>query len=301
MLSLIRPRDLTFEDVKDYRYAGVSSILLPSSQILIGTQGKLEDASLFSAGNLTFDFGNGTGDNGLDAGVEVSNQWYALYAVPKAGTSQYILKASVNSPHAAGGTGPVGFSKYRYLGIFRNGVNTYNSLAEHNPNDICLFTKYKNEISFQGYNTTNGGAYPKAQTHTGITLYVANTSLNVAMVNVNDPNYVGFTGASPSGGAKLPYRIGKFKFAHYINTVTGTSHVTVRDSGGNDRDYLPMSIESATNAYHGWFEVLFSLTDWQTVLFSTQSGNLNVNRGLLLQGFVDPFTSRGNIKWEHLD
>lgn len=292
-LTLLKPQGLTFEDVKDFRYAGVSSILMPSSKILIGTQGKIDDAVLYESANLTFDFGNGIGDNGLDAGVEASNQWYALYAVPKAGTKQYVLKASANAPHAAGGTGPSGFTKYRYLGIFRNGPNVYNSLAEHNSNDICIFTKNKNHISFQGYHTTGGGLYPKAQTHTGVSMFIANTSTNTVMLDRGNGDYLGFTGNSPAGAAKLPYIFGRYRFAHYMNVTTNSATIIIRDSGGNDRDYIPLVLESISNTFHITFDVEFSSTNWQTVIYSNHAANNNMNRGLLLQGFEDPFTVGG--------
>lgn len=65
-------------------------------------------------GTLTFDFANGTGNNGLDNGAEAPSTWYYLYAV--AAGSDFFLKASTVAPP----TGPSGFSVWKYLGAFRN-------------------------------------------------------------------------------------------------------------------------------------------------------------------------------------
>lgn len=125
---------LEFEDLKDFSWTSASQVTQPASSILVGTQGNLDDADLLTAGSLVFDFANGTGDNGLDTGSETNDQWYALYAVPGT-TGTYKLKASVNLPHAAGGTGPDGFTQYRYLGLFRNGDQS------SFPGDIKRFFK----------------------------------------------------------------------------------------------------------------------------------------------------------------
>jgi hypothetical protein len=293
MLSLLRQPNLSLEDVKDYRYSTVSGIFMPASKILIGTGGSISDAALYESGDLNFDFTNGVGENGLDTGAEAANQWYALYAVPKAGTKQYTLRASIQAPIQSGGTGPTGFPKHRYLGIFRNGTNTYSSLSSHTPNDITLFTKTKNVMNFTGYNDTNGGQYPQATRHNGVTLFVANTAVNGVLLDTSNNSYVGFSGISPAASAKLPYRVGIFGFKHYINSVTNTALLSVTDFGGNDRSLYAMPLETVVNSFNIYVELQFSLIDWHVALRSVHAANPNVNRGLLLQKFIDPFTVGG--------
>lgn len=119
------------ESVKDFVWTSNSQITLPASTVEI-------NGSLYSSNDLVFDFANGTGDNGLDTGVEAAGVWYALYAVPGTGTA-YKLKASANLPVEAGGAGPVGFPNYRYLGLFINGINSGGGAT--NTTDIVRFSK----------------------------------------------------------------------------------------------------------------------------------------------------------------
>lgn len=121
------------EQIADYQFQSASQILMPGSKIAIGTNGLMDDATIFQSGNLSFDFANGTGNNGLDTGAEAPNQWYALYAAPGVGTN-YILKATARHPILQ--PGPSGFTKWRYLGLFKNGQDTASG-----QNDIARFAK----------------------------------------------------------------------------------------------------------------------------------------------------------------
>lgn len=134
MTSLRRKLTPLDEDVKDFLYTASGQITLPPSRILI-------DGALYTNLSPTvFDFSNGTGDNGIDEGIQTPNRWYAMYAVPKTGTSNYILKATFNKPDLV--PGPTGFIKYRYLGIFRN----------NNSSAIIEFAKIKDVFQFRNPN-----------------------------------------------------------------------------------------------------------------------------------------------------
>lgn len=134
------------ERIEDFVWTSASQITQPASSIFI-------DGDLYSnTGSLVFDFANGTGDNGLDTGAEAANQWYALYAVPGTGGT-YKLKASVSLPVEAGGSGPTGFPKYRYLGLFRNGDGASGSI----PNDILKFTRSEDQFQLHEGPISNTG------------------------------------------------------------------------------------------------------------------------------------------------
>ncbi|MGE3682386.1 MAG: hypothetical protein AB7G93_11730 [Bdellovibrionales bacterium] len=134
------------EQVADYKYQSASQVLMPGSKIAIGTSGLIADATIYQSGDLVFDFANGTGSNGLDTGAEAPNQWYALYAVPGVGTA-YILKATTRDPITQ--PGPAGFTKWRYLGVFKNGAD-----LSSGQNDIARFGKVGPILNF--WNPTNG-------------------------------------------------------------------------------------------------------------------------------------------------
>lgn len=80
--------------------------------------GKVRETSV----DLVWDFANGTGDLGLDTGIEAANTWYYLYAVPDDGDDDaFTVIASTGSPAQAGGAGPAGYAVHRFVGSFRNG------------------------------------------------------------------------------------------------------------------------------------------------------------------------------------
>lgn len=75
----------------------------------------------FSNGTLAWSFANGVADLGLDTGTEASSTWYFMYAVPKSGDdSLFSVRASINPP----ATGPTGYTKFVYLGAFRNNASS---------------------------------------------------------------------------------------------------------------------------------------------------------------------------------
>ena len=108
-LTLRRKPIFSEEIISDFFRASNSALTLPTGRLLIGS-------ALYTANSLTFDFANGTGNNGLDTGIEQSSQFYALHAVRDSLTSNYILKATTNLPPLP----PTGYSESRYLGTFRN-------------------------------------------------------------------------------------------------------------------------------------------------------------------------------------
>lgn len=289
---LIFPRELLGERSQDFRYASHQSILLPAGSLFIGTQGSLIDAELFSAGDLTWSFANGTGDNGLDAGVEANSTWYALYAVPNAAGTAYMLKASTNPPHSAGGTGPTGYSRYRYLGVFRNGGNTWDATnGSYGQGDIVRFAKVDKRIDFHGFHTNNGGLSPSAVFGKGVVQYVANTSTNNTMIDVNNANYIGFTGNNPQGAAKLPYRRGLYGFQMVVNPGNSTSSMVLRDADGvNNRCvYGATTTANSQNFWTVLAHLQFSPDDFATVLRTEANNNANCSRILYLDSMVDPY------------
>lgn len=72
-------------------------------------------------GTLAWSFTNGVADLGLDTGTEASSTWYFMYAVPKSSDdSLFSVRASINPP----ATGPTGYTKFVYLGAFRNNASS---------------------------------------------------------------------------------------------------------------------------------------------------------------------------------
>lgn len=180
-LLVNKPNIYALESIKDFVWTSVSQITLPASSIVINDY-------LYTAGNLVFDFANGVGDNGLDSGVEASNQWYALYAVPGA-SGAYKLKASVNLPSQLGGTGPIGFSSYRYLGVFRNGDSASVS------SDILKFLKTKNRTIFEN------DLGLRLQTGTGDIIWAKSISMSGASIPFN--SFCRISGIGGQSGGRL--------------------------------------------------------------------------------------------------
>jgi len=164
------------ENIKDFQWFAIDSIKLPASTIAIG-------GTLYSAGDLIFSFANGTGDNGLDTGVEAPNQWYALYAVPGIG-SAYVLKATTRHPITD--PGPAGYPQYRYLGLFKNGQD-----LSSGQNDIARFHKSGDVTKF--WNPSNGNM-------TGIR-YAGSSGPVTSFTNNIFPVY----GMSGGSGINLPF------------------------------------------------------------------------------------------------
>lgn len=210
------------EQIADYQFQSISQILMPSSKIAIGTNGLLDDATIYQSGNLVFDFANGVGDNGLDTGAEAPNQWYALYAVPGVGTN-YILKATARQPVSQ--PGPSGFTKWRYLGIFRNGQDTASG-----QNDIARFAK-----SGHIFNMWN----PSNSNMTGIR-YDGSSGPTTSFSTSFNPVY----GMSGGSGKNLP-----FNGARYGWTLTHNS------SGGS-----AVLASGTTRFYDGSFATTGSIT-----------------------------------------
>lgn len=289
MLALRRNTELAAESVADFKYDTFQSILMPALKILIGTQGSLADAVLYESGALTFSFANGTGANGLDAGVEASSQWYALYAVPNASNSGYMLKASTSAPHAAGGSGPVGFTKYRYLGLFRNGTNHWDATnSSYGLGDIARFTKSGQQLTFQSFSSNNGGSFGAISGMFGLVLFVANSAVDGTVVDFGNANYFGFAGANPQGGVKLPYRDALMRYCY--QAVNSPAWIEFRDSGGgNIRMYHTAPIINTVPRGIFWHQNLAADPTWAPLLQTKINGNPNVSRCLLLEVIIDPY------------
>jgi hypothetical protein len=106
-----------------YRMAWVSNAQV-SVAAKVGTLQRVfmnDGAVRQHTGTLTFDFTNGVANLGLDTGVEAANTWYYLYAVPL-GVEDFTLRASTTSPTS--GSGPSGFTSWKYLGAFRNDASS---------------------------------------------------------------------------------------------------------------------------------------------------------------------------------
>src|SRR3989338_1389900 len=174
---------LTGEQIADYQFQSISQVLMRSSKIGIGTGGILDDGALYQSGNLIFDFANGTGDNGLDTGAEAPNQWYALYAVPGVGTA-YVLKATTRHPVTQ--PGPAGFTKWKYLGLFKNGQD-----LSAGQNDIARFAKSGHILNF--WTPSNGNM-------TGIR-YDGSSGPVTSFSSTINPAY----GMSGGSGRNLPF------------------------------------------------------------------------------------------------
>lgn len=286
------------ENVRDFQYVDDSSILLPASSILIGTGGTLNDSSLYTAADLTFTFANGTGDNGLDTGPEFGDQWYFLYAVPKTSTT-YILKASIQPPPQAGGTGPTGFTQYRYLGLFKNGTNMYDATnGSFGRGDIVRFTKDKNLFMFVSINSTNAGVFPSASGTQGLCLSTGNSSTNGIVFDGANAGYWGTSGANPNGnGVKLPYRRATYIFEGQANSTAANSYIRMTDSASNDRQYIPWpALVSLLRSPQFLYTVLpnAATVTWSEVIQFVISGNPNVSRFLMCSGMYDPYILGGN-------
>ena len=280
------------ENLADYQYASHQSITLPASSILIGDGNTLNNAVLYTnTSSTTFSFANGTGNNGLDTGAEANNQWYALYAVPITGTSNFMLKASVNPPPQAGGAGPVGFTKYRYLGLFRNGTNGYDATNNsYGQGDIVKFTKFKRQIDWQSFNSTNGGLFPAVNGIPGIIVFVANTAVDSVVVDYAVSTTYGFTGTNPSGGARLPYANIMYRFCHQCNTAQSTQ-TELTDNVNNIRAVFtsPMSLGNITPRGIFWHQYMPGEATWASSLISRVSGNPNISRVFAVEAMVDPY------------
>lgn len=206
MLNLLKSQGL--ENVADFKYLSATQIQMPSSKILIGTGGSLDNASVYQSGSLTFDVANGSGDNGFDTGTVANNQWYALYAVPGVG-SAYILKATTRHPISS--PGPAGYSKWRYLGIFRAG---YSSNVP--ASSIVAFGKSGAKYSF--WNPSNANAY-------GISLVGSSGPVNAVSASITTMTY-GMTGdfAMPFDGALYKWNIST------MNAANGTGIASLKAS-----------------------------------------------------------------------
>ena len=289
---------LGLEFLQDFRYADHQSILLPASKILIGTGGLLEDAKLYSANSLTFSFANGTGDNGLDTGAEAQDQWYALYAVPKAGTSNFILKASAQAPIQAGGSGPTGFPVHRYLGLFKNGTNTYDATnGSYGRGDIVRFVKLGNHYTFNSFSSTNGGQYPvQGGQDSGINLFIANTATNGLLFDGVTVSNTGFSGNNIHGGVKLPYQQAFYVF-HVIGNGNAESYAYFADPSGNQRQFIQMTKIPSSSLYHGQSSMTAFMRpgeEFVARIYMIIAGNPNVSRSLSVKAMLDPYILGGN-------
>lgn len=288
---MLRFQNYISDRVQDFRYTDAQSITLPASTIFIGTQGRLDDATPYTAGDLIFSFANGAGNNGLDVGVEAQDQWYALYAVPLTG-SGYMLKASVNPPHSAGGSGPTGFSRYRYLGVFRNGGNGYDTTAGYGRGDIARFEKRGQYMWFKHFNSNSGGSRIGNITQ-GICVESYSTTINDTMFG-NTASNIGFAGRSPTtSGAKLPYANCAYYFQGWINSTAAAS-MQFRDTGGNDRLWTGFSLvfNSTPQKSEVWYtfsqDPSGAITDSVFIVFSIV-GNPSVARALTCGAMIDHY------------
>ena len=292
MIKVKRVLQNQLERVEDFRYVDHKSILMPASKILIGTGNTLEDADIYeSTVDLTMDLTFGATNLGLDTGTEAQDQWYAVYAVP-GNNGSYGLRFSTNAPPQAGGAGPTGFTKYRYLGLVRNGGNAYDATnSNYGRGDIVRFTKTKNKTYYHGFHTTNGGAYPVAPYAQGINLYIANTATNNVMLNVDTATYIGLSGLSPNNTPKIPYRLGVFGFHMVVNPGASNSSATIYDNTvSNVINYFNASQPSNSTSILGvHFEYQFSPDTFSTAIRSETNNNANCSRGLWLEFYQDPY------------
>lgn len=248
------------EDIKDFVWTSVSQITLPSSVIEIGGE-------FYTAGNLVFDFANGTGNNGLDTGAETSNRWYALYAVPLSSTA-YMLKASANLPAEAGGSGPSGFSEYRYLGLFRNGDNAGAG------SDILRFVKSRDSFGFNNI-TTGAGVVPYTG---GLILYNATSTSS------------SYSATSGMSATDLPFSRSNYLFAvaanYQMSPATERSSMRVTVGGSMS---LAVGVSNIDSASCGG--LIASVIDTTAVTAVTQNWSgvaPNVNHVIALKFWIDP-------------
>lgn len=106
---------LTYNDAGSINIAAAPG--WPSTTRLTFQDGKQR----YSSGTLAWAFSNGVADLGLDTGTEASSTWYFMYAVPKTSDdNQFSVRASISPPS----TGPTGYTKFVYLGAFRNNASS---------------------------------------------------------------------------------------------------------------------------------------------------------------------------------
>jgi hypothetical protein len=294
MFLVRNPIALLDEKVNDFQYLDHKSIRVPSSRILIGTANTLEDAALYySLTDLTMDLTLGAVNLGLDTGAEAQDQWYAVYAVPGSNGS-YGLRFSANAPYQAGGSGPVGFTKYRYLGLVRNGGNFWDATNNsYGRGDIVHFVKQQRETYFQAFHTNNGGLYPVVPGFQHIMLGVSNTSTNGVVFNVTIAGNVGFTGLSANGAAKLPYRHVPYLFGCGVNANSVVSMI-FEDDSGNSRHAILSGSNSGASLWgcEGWQN--FSINDnWVAAIRLNNNANSNVSRFIGFRAMRDPYILGG--------
>lgn len=101
--------------------AGLEWLSSSSVRVKPGTLGFNDGRVRMNAAAVTWNFANGVGPLGLDAGAEAASTWYYLYAVPDpTDDNTYTAVASTRSPLQVGGLGPAGYGFHRYLGAIRN-------------------------------------------------------------------------------------------------------------------------------------------------------------------------------------
>lgn len=281
------------ESIADYRYVDFKSIMLPASKILIGTANTLDDAQLFTSTiDLTMDLTLGAANLGLDTGTEAQDQWYAVYAVPGTNGS-YGLRFSANAPPQAGGPGPVGFTRYRYLGLIKNGTNGYDGTnSSFGRGDIARFVKNGNYIEFRSLNSTNGAVYPSASGTHGLSIFIANTTTNGTIFDGSNASNFGFSGLNVAGGCKLPYQAAKYIMEGQVNGTYTNGYIRRTDSAANDRQYIPMtnlvSLMRSCQFVVSFLPNAFTAT-WDEFIRMEISGNPNISRILLVSALEDPY------------
>lgn len=132
---------------------GANLIWASSSQIRIkpGILGFTDGKVRSTTADLIWSFATGVGDLGLDAGIEATNTWYYLYAIPDPfDDDTFTVVASVGSPPATGGTGPA-LTTWKYLGAFFN--DGAGNILDFRQNDSRFFWTIQRRIdSFGGGN-----------------------------------------------------------------------------------------------------------------------------------------------------
>lgn len=126
-----------------------------------------------------------SGEFGLDAGTELSNQWYSIWALYNPTSSSYTV---VMSSQVAAVTLPSGFTKKRRIGFFYN-----NSTGD--INDFRVMGNEFNHYSNVGQYLSINGA-PTVGSWTDVTLSTSGVPAVEAVVDLRVQNDAGAGGAS---------------------------------------------------------------------------------------------------------
>jgi len=240
--------------INDFIWQSDDQILMPGSSMKIGDGGGFANSVFRTAGDLVFDFANGTGDNGLDTGAEANNSYYALYAIPD-GAAAYKLVASNVSPEVGG---PVGSTQYRYLGLFRNGGN--NGVSDDR---IPQFIK-------------SGDIF---QMHKHVSI---STAAGVNLISSVSAGVLQYDRVVAMSGQAVPFN--RFWALVYANTSANSSDIQLYPGNGATIHHRPVQFRGGNN--DGEMNAWMASTPQTPRITMTSSVVAPIN--ILLNGWKDP-------------